>query len=251
MTFLPKFLTQPLSSLYRFCISLIICLVCSSTATAATQLVLADIADQLPPSLMARQILLQAYAQLAIEIKILELPNSRIKAMLENQSIDGMVYRLADSPLYDLQKITPALTYEEFAVFTVQKNFTVAGYSSLTPYLNGYRAGSKVLDDNLQGMRIETAPSMDSLFKKLAAGRTDTVIESRGSYCRVKKLGLDQIIMLEPALDKILGYHWLSARHQDLIPRLSAVLKKMEKDGSIRKIQEQTWKTYNANCAGA
>jgi polar amino acid transport system substrate-binding protein len=248
MTFLQKFYNSARTSLCLSCLSLLLTLANSSSATAATQLVLSDIPDNLPPSLMARQVLVHAYAQLGVEIKILELPNSRTKAMLANQSLDGMVYRLADSALSDLQKIPTSLSYEEFAVFTRNKKFTVEGYASLTPYLNGYRAGSKLLEDNLKGMRVETAPNQDSLFKKLAAGRTDTVIESRGAYCRLKQLGLSEIILLEPGLDKILAYHWLSARHQNLIPRLSAVLKKMEKDGSIRKIQQDVWKTYQAHC---
>lgn len=230
-------------------LSLLLALICLRPAEAATQLVLADIVDQLPSSLMAQRVLSQAYMQLGIEIKVLELPNSRTRILLENQELDGMVFRLADSDLFDLQKISTPITYEEFAVFTIHEKFKVDGYASLKPYLNGYLTGAKVLEDHLQAMRVETAPNQDSLFKKLAAGRTDTVIESRASACRLKKLKLSEIHMLEPALDKILGYHWLSARHQALIPRLNAVLKKMDQDGTIRKIQKETWKTYKANCA--
>lgn len=54
--------------------------------------------------------------------------------------------------------------------------------------------------------------------------------------------------MLEPSLEKILGYHWLSKRHEQLIPRLKSALRKMLSEGSIQKIQEQVLKENRLDC---
>lgn len=218
-------------------------------AARSAQVVLADITDNLPSSVMAQRVLVHAYMQLGIEVKILELPNFRTRNLLESQALDGVVYRLAESPIFDLIKIPVPISFEDFTVFSVNQHFKVRGYKSLQPYSIGHLTGARVLEDRLSGFRVDTAPNTESLFKKLAAGRTDTVIESRYSLCRARELGLNNIVMLEPSLEKILGYHWLSKRREELIPRVSAVLKKMQRDGSIQKIQEQVLKETRLACA--
>jgi hypothetical protein len=97
-------------------------------------------------------------------------------------------------------------------------------------------------------MRVETASSLESLFKKLDAGRTDLVIESRSSYCMLKSWKLNRITILEPSLEKILGYHWLSKRHADLLPKLAEVLATMKQDGTLKRIQDVATEDFNQHC---
>ncbi len=198
--------------------------------------------------MMAQRVLLHAYRQLGITVRFEELPNSRTRSLLDSQAIDGVDFRIMDSPVSDLEKIAIPIAYEEFVVFSVNRQFKVDGYRSLQPYTIGYLAGARIFEERLQGMKVDTAPNLDSLFNKLEAGRTDVVLDSRASYCIAGKLGLKNVRMLEPSLEKILAYHWLSKRHQALIPRLETVLKKMKQDKTIRKIQEETWKEFNAQC---
>lgn len=217
-------------------------------AVWSAQVVLADIIDSLPSSVMAQRVLVHAYKQIGVEVKFLELPNFRTRNLLESKAIDGVVYRLADNSIFDLIKIPVPITFEDFAVFSVNQQFKVAGYKSLQTYSIGYLSGARIFEDRLSGLRVDTAPNMESLFKKLAAGRTDTVIESRYSFCKTKELGLNNIVMLEPSLEKILGYHWLSKRREQLIPKLNAELRKMQREGTIQKIQEQVLKETRLEC---
>lgn len=145
----------------------------------SAQLVLADIIDGLPSSVMAQRVLQQAYKRIGVEVKFLELPNFRTRSLLESQGIDGVVYRLANNSIFDLIKIPFPITFDDFVVFSVDQQFKVAGYQSLQAYSIGHLAGARVFENRLSGMRVDTAPNVESLFKKLAAGRTDTVIESR------------------------------------------------------------------------
>ncbi len=105
-----------------------------------------------------------------------------------------------------------------------------------------------ISQDQLKGMPADTAPNLESLFNQLQAGRTDIVIDARSSYCKAKMMGLDKVVMLEPPLEKLLGYHWLSVRHRALIPRLDAVLKKMKREDTIKKLQDDAWRDFNAQC---
>lgn len=217
-------------------------------AQLPTELVFSDIVEVGPSSMMAQRILIEAYGQLGIKIKILTVPNLRTKSLLETKAIDGLVFRLSDKAIFDLQPVQVPITYEEMVVFSVKKRFTVNGYQSLQNYTIGYLSGARVFEERLKDMRVDTAPSEESLLKKLAAGRTDVVVDTLSSLCMAKKLGLKEIVVLQPSLEKFTGYHWISARHQAIIPKLETVLKKMSRDGSIKTIQERAWREFNAGC---
>ena len=212
------------------------------------QLIFTDIVDPLPSSIIAQRVLRIAYQRLGITLTFLLVPNLRTKSLLENHEVDGMVYRFSDKPLSNLVKVSVPITAEDFCVYAVNKKFTVNGYQSLRPYSIGYLNGAKIFDENLRDFQIETAPNEESLLRKLAAGRTDLVIESRASLCTVKKLGLTNIMMLEPSVDKVFGYHWLARNHQEIVPKIEQILKEMTHDGTIKKIQKQVWAEYNASC---
>ncbi|HTD05889.1 transporter substrate-binding domain-containing protein [Undibacterium sp.] len=221
----------------------------SNPALADDHLVFSDVIDLRPGSVIAQRVLTDAYKRIGVSVRFEQLPNSRAKSLIEAGELDGAAYRIIDSPVGDLQKIAPPITYEEFGVFSVDKQFTVAGYESLRPYSIGYLAGAKLLEVKLRGMRVDTAPNMESLFRKLEAGRTDLVVDSRASYCELKGWGLHRVVLLEPSLEKFLGYHWISKRHEALIPKLEAVLRKMSQDGTLRNIQEAALKDFQAQCA--
>jgi polar amino acid transport system substrate-binding protein len=217
-------------------------------AYCQSHLVFSTIVDQRPSAMMAQRVLTQAYKQLDVTVSFEELPNQRARALQESNVLDGVDYRIMDSPVGDLQKVSISVGYEDLVAYSNGKRFKLEGYKSLQPYTIGYLSGAKVFEERLQGMEVDTAPNLESLFRKLDAGRTDIVIDSRSSYCKVSKLGLHNIVMLEPSLERLPAYHWVSKRHKDLIPRLEAVLKKMAQDGTIRKLQEEAWKDYVAQC---
>lgn len=215
-----------------------------------SQLVLSTLVDDLPSAVMAQKVLIEAYRQLGVKIIFEKTPNSRGRSLLDARLIDGVAFRIVDSEVSDLKKIPVPINYEELVVFAVNKRFKVRGYTSLSSYSIGYLDGARIIEDRLKDMRLEAAPSTESLFKKLVAGRTDIVVHARSSFCTARQLGLTDIEMLSPSLEKIVGYHWLSARHAALIPKLGSVLNKMRRDGSIKKIQDEVMRDFNARCAG-
>ncbi|WP_188565369.1 substrate-binding periplasmic protein [Undibacterium terreum] len=216
--------------------------------SSQAQLVFAVSLDQGPSALMAQRVLLEAYRQLGISLRFEALPNPRIVGGVNAGSIDGVDFRIANTQLGDLQKIAVPIAYEELVVFSTGKRFKVAGYHSLQAYSIGYLSGAKIFEEKLKGMHIDAAPNLESLFNKLDAGRTDVAVDARASYCKARKLGLNKVIILEPSLEKILAYHWLSKRHENLMPKVEGVLKKMKQDDAIRKIQEEVWQEFNAHC---
>ncbi|MBI3285689.1 MAG: transporter substrate-binding domain-containing protein [Burkholderiales bacterium] len=216
-------------------------------ATEVLQIYMPDVPR--PSTEIARRILTQAYGRLGIPINFFAAPAARGLSMWNNGEIDAVGARLLDSGLPDAIKIPVPIVYEEGVVYTVKRRFKVAGYDSLKPYTVGYIANIAYLKDKLKVVPHQiTAPNLESLFRMLAAGRTEVAVDSRYAQCTAKKLGLNEIAILEPAVDAGLGYHYLHARRQSLAAPLERVLRAMEKDGTLKKIQDETMREFMAQC---
>ncbi|MCH8621500.1 transporter substrate-binding domain-containing protein [Undibacterium sp. TS12] len=202
-----------------------------------------------PSTMAAQKILGTAYAQMGIKVNFIALPAARAMSMWAAGKLDAYSAKIIDSGLPDSVKSSVPIMIEEAVVFATKKNFTVDGYDSLKPYQVGYVSGVTYFEDRLKNVpQKETAPNLESLFRKLDAGRTDVAVDSRFAFCLVRKLGLNQVHMLEPSLERRLGYHFLHSRHQHLLPELDNVLRAMEKDGSIKRIQEEVMQEYMTQC---
>ncbi|GGC64993.1 substrate-binding periplasmic protein [Undibacterium terreum] len=201
-------------------------------------------------NLMAEKVLEEAYRKIGIQLVLERLPFARMTYLIEADELDGIAFGLVEPEKFakNLVKIPIAVSYSDTVAFSTDKIFAVAGYESLRPYSIGYIAGVKSIEIPTAGMRVDPAPNLESMFKKLASGRTDIAIDNRQTICVARKLGLSNIHILEPSLLKISAYHFIQKKHHELIPRLTEVLSRMEKDGSIRRIQETTLRDYVENC---
>ncbi|MFZ6735178.1 substrate-binding periplasmic protein [Undibacterium sp. Ji42W] len=204
-----------------------------------------------PSTVMAQRVLSKAYEQLGIKVNFITTPAARAVSMWNAGRLDGVAAKVIDTGLPDSIKVEIPVVYEEAVAFATKKNFAVDGFDSLKPYVVGYVSGITYLEDRLRNVaHKETAPGLESLFRKLDAGRTDVAVDSRFSFCLVRKLGLNNIHIIEPSLEKRLGYHFLHTRHQQIASALEPVLRNMEKDGSIKKIQEEVMQEFMEQCTG-
>lgn len=200
-------------------------------------------------SVMAQKILRHAYAKIGIKINFLPLPAARSTLMWEDGRLDGLSYRLIDSQLENGIRLTIPITKGDVVAFSIKQRFEIAGYDSLQAYLVGYMAGVPFLLERLKNVpRKEPAPSIESLFRKLQLGRSDLVLESRLSSCFAQKMGMSNIVILEPALETILGYHYLHIRHKKLAEALEKILRNMERDGTIKKYQDEATREFMLRC---
>lgn len=223
------------------------CVVTQAHAIESLQISIPEI--KRPSTSMAQKILLKAYAQLGIQVHFVSVPAVRGLAMWDANRIDGIAIRFLDYGPPDSIKISESVAYDEAVVFTLTKKFTVDGYASLKPYVVGYIAGVSVFLDRLKAIpNKEAAPNLESLFRKLQAGRTEVAIDSRHSLCLAKQLGFKDIVILEPSLEKAPGYHYLHQRHANLVAPLETALRGMEKDGTIRQIQQEVMQEFMAQC---
>lgn len=197
---------------------------------------------------MAQRVLSAAYKELGIDVAFMPLPIRRGYAQAEAGEVDGLGMTVTLELAANLLRIDVPISYEETAVWATRRDLVPNGFASLQPFLVGHIAGIRYFEHRLQGMRTDPAPNLEALFRKLELGRTDVAVESRFNGCLVRQLGLNKVVLLQPSLEVLAGYHFVHNKHAALVPRITAVLRKMEGDGSIKKIQAAALKEFQAQC---
>ncbi|MBY0572236.1 MAG: transporter substrate-binding domain-containing protein [Undibacterium sp.] len=204
--------------------------------------------DKRPSIVAAQRVLQVAYARLHIQVEFINAPPKRVDADFKNGVIDGMSYRYSAAPDPLVVLIQTPITYDDLVVFSAGTNLKVEGFPSLRPYTVGYIRGTNFLETQLIGISTETAPTSESMLRKLVAGRTNLAVDARSSLCVAQQLGLKKIYVIEPALAHLPGYFVLQKKHQAQAQPLENILKKMEKEGEIQKILTLATKEFMAKC---
>jgi len=190
-----------------------------------------------------------AYQKMGIEIKILNFPGERAIRTSNQGEIDGELFRNIDvSQRYsNLQIIPIPIASTDVVVFSKIK-FPVKSWESLRPYSIGVERGFKFVETNTQGMKIHTINTIKKTFQLLVLDGVDVVVQSRieGLY-EIKNLGIKGIHVLEPPIAIEPVYHHLHKKHTSLIPKVTRILLKMEKDGELLKIKNEVIKNYLNN----
>jgi len=197
-----------------------------------------------PASDIAEQVVREAYRRLGIKLVVHKLPGERTLLYANNGKMDGELYRkLGMEREYPNLVIVPVpLQTYEIVIFSHGTSFVVSGWESLRPYALGFVRGIKIVQENTLGMRVEAVPTMRQAFEKMMMGRTDLVLGNRASGMAViKSMNLEGITVLEPALASFPVYHYLNKKHEDLVPQLTSVLRQMQADKTIEKIQKSVW----------
>jgi polar amino acid transport system substrate-binding protein len=197
-----------------------------------------------PASDIAEQVVREAYRRLGIKLVVHKLPGERTLLYANNGKMDGELYRkLGMEREYPNLVIVPVpLQTYEIVIFSHGTSFVVSGWESLRPYALGFVRGIKIVQENTLGMRVEAVPTMQQAFEKMMMGRTDLVLGNRASGMAViKSMNLEGVTVLEPALASFPVYHYLNKKHEDLVPQLTAVLRQMQADKTIEKIQKSAW----------
>jgi len=194
-----------------------------------------------PATDIAEQIVREAYRRLGIHLVVHKLPGERTLLYANDGTMDGELYRkMGMEQEYPNLVIVPVpLQVYEIVIFSHGKSFVVSGWESLRPYTLGFKRGIKIVQEKTRGMRVEAVPTLPQAFEKMMMGRTDLVLGNRSSGMAViKALNLDGVTVLEPPLASFPVFHYLNKKHEDLVPRLTLVLREMQADKTIERIQK-------------
>ncbi|XLZ68781.1 transporter substrate-binding domain-containing protein [Massilia sp. SR12] len=194
-----------------------------------------------PATVIAEQIMREAYRRLGINLVLHRLPGERTLIQANEGKMDGELYRkLGMEREYPNLVIVPVpLQTYEIVIFSRGTSFVVNGWDSLRPYTLGFVRGIKIVQENTHGMKIEAVATMPQAFEKMMMGRTDLVLGNRSSGIAViRALNLEGISVLEPPLASFPVYHYVHKRHEALVPELTRMLRQMQADKTIERLQK-------------
>ncbi|MFZ6861516.1 substrate-binding periplasmic protein [Undibacterium sp. Ji67W] len=193
-----------------------------------------------PATSIAEKIIETAYQRLGFHIFINYLPGERSLRSANNGETDGELYRkLGMERDYPNLVIVPVpLLIYDIVIFSNGTNFVVNGWESLRPYTIGFVKGIKIIEQNTVGMRLESAPTLRQAFQKMLLGRSDLVVANRASGLdALNEMKQSEITMLSPSLTIFPVFHYLNKKHAELVPALTEILQKMQKDKTLENIQ--------------
>jgi len=186
----------------------------------------------------SRLVLEQAYAQLDIEIETRAWPSERALVSSNYGNLDGEVIRInqVGKQYANLIRVPVPVNHFDAMVFTKSSSIVVDGWESLKSLSVLMRIGSKYAEFGIQSPNVRKLPSYEEVFQTLNNSRFDVAVSTRiiGTQ-EIKKLGLKDVLMIEPPLHSYDLFHFLHRKHESLVPNIESVLKKMERQGEIKK----------------
>lgn len=191
------------------------------------------------------EVLIEAYKRIGIAVEIKRYPAALSIQLANRGDVDGEVVRVAeiDRKYSNLIMVPVPINSMEGMVFTKNRIFPVKGWKSLEPFIVGIRRGIKFAEINLDAREIISVTDNKQLLEMLHLGRIDvavlphlpglvTLLENK------KYKDLDIKILPDP-IEVFPLYHYLHKRHAHLLPKITNVLKDVEKEGFIKKVRAQ------------
>ncbi|QTA93179.1 substrate-binding periplasmic protein [Desulfonema magnum] len=199
----------------------------------------ASVADDL-----SEAVLREAYKRIGLQIVVKKFPAKRALLMANNGRTDGELFRIIGTEKHcpNLIRIPVPIIFFKGSVFTKNTDFPVKGWDSLKPYKIGIVRGIQFSDAPTKQMKRYDFNLIEELFKSLDKGLIDIALYAhldglvfiknhfKGSGMRV----------LEPPLVELPLYNYLHKKHKKLVPKITSVLQKMEQEGMIQKIVQET-----------
>lgn len=187
---------------------------------------------------------IEVFRRIGMDADIVWLPGERSLINLNNGIDDATVVRIAglEGKYPSLRRVPEPIMHWEFVAFTRNTDFETSDWSSLIPYNVAFINGWKILEDNVTGTRSLTkVKNTEQLFDLLLSDRTDVIIYEKweGLYV-IATRGLNEVRTLQPPLAIPQMFMYVHERHEALIPKLNAALKKIKEDGTYQSIFDRT-----------
>lgn len=209
----------------------------AAQASVAAPLVVSQIENDII-SVIAFQIMKEAYRRLGIDAETEILPNERALHDANNGATDAENIRKAGiEKIYsNLIPVSEPVLNFDVMVFTTGLTFAMNGWDSLRPYSICLLRGMKVAEDGTAGMRQLISSTPEQVIRMLAAGRCDVAVLGRGIWTEIDRLRVGSFRALEPPVATVPLFHYVNRRHADLAPKLAEMLRQMQLDGTIDRV---------------
>ncbi|GAB5559018.1 MAG: hypothetical protein SynsKO_06650 [Synoicihabitans sp.] len=212
-------------------------------ATAPEKLVLVvGVAPQHPYLRKHISFLREVLASQDLELEVQRHQSARCFELSNSGQVDGELWRIdgVDQDYPNLIQVPVALWSHPELAF-VKEDIVLEDWASLAPYRVAYRVGTKIVENNIEGIVANKVPleTIEAGFDLLAAGEVDVVVSDNivGSLLlqedRYRDSGIRQI---QQPLDSALLYTYLHRKHAYRITALAEAIKRAKRDGTYERL---------------
>lgn len=230
-----------LNKLHRVCALLATLAALASPAGAAEEMRIATGHGAI--SQTALSVLREAYRRVGIPVRETATQADQALKEANRGELDGVPARVAglENRYPNLIRIPVAVVTVDAMAFGNKVPLVLHNWDSLRPYRIGILKGVQYAADGTRGMQVESFGDNAQLFAKLESEEIDFAVATRiEGVLMMRELRTKRVTMLEPPLGRVVLYHYLHASHRDLVPKLTASLTAMEREGRMRHILQQT-----------
>lgn len=212
-------------------------------ATTPEKLVLVVGVDPQHPYLRKHiSFLREALASIDLELEVQRHQSARCFELSNSGQVDGELWRIhgIDAEYTNLVRVPVALWSHPELAF-VKSDLELDGWASLSPYRVAYRVGTKIVENNIEGIVTQKVPlqTIADGFDLLTAGEVDVVISDNivGSLLLEEDKYRDSGIReIERPLDSALLYTYLHHKHAARIPALVEAIKRAKRNGTYERL---------------
>lgn len=190
-----------------------------------------------------RRVLTEAYAELGYMVAIWKLPAERALILANDGMVDGEAARVPviekDCP--NLVRVPTPIYINRIAVLTKRTDYDPSmGFEGLAGYRLSVRNGYKFLEKATMGMDRHTVSSYEKLLALLESDRVDFgLAEYFDILPTLAEVPLEGVKVLDKPLAINPMYHYLHRKHEKLVPKINAVLRRMDAQGRMEAIAHE------------
>ena len=195
----------------------------------------------------------EVFRRAGLGIKLEKFPPERGLIQANAGQLDGDLTRIAglNKTYQNLIQVPEKLVDWYFVAFARNTKLSNANWDTLKPRLVGHIKGWKIYEQNLpKETNVTVVNDEEQLFNMLDKNRIDIALyEQHMGLALIKKMGIKNIHVVEPALVKKEMFIYLNKRHADKIPAIVTALRAIKADGTYSKICHEKLDQFGASDA--
>jgi polar amino acid transport system substrate-binding protein len=185
-------------------------------------------------------IVAEAFRRAGLQVKMVRVSPERALLNANSGIEDGVSARIAglDKTYTNLVRIPEKVLDFPFVAFATQSKFNNTNWETLASVSVGHIQGWKIFEQNLKpGTTITVVDTAEQLFTMLDKNRIDVALYERWlGLSLAKKMGLNNIRVVEPTLADREMFIYLNKRHADKIPAITAALRAIKEEGYYTRV---------------
>ena len=221
----------------------IILLLLTSVASAGENLVFSTGVDTLEQGISVK-VIQEAYQLIDLDVDIIRYPNMRSLMKSNSGEVDGELSRISNinQKFKNLLQVPVEINYIDGYAFSAKKNLQVLDWESLRDFELVCVRGLLFVEKNLSSRNMQCYPvsTYSQAIDLLQKGRFDiTVLPEITGLSIIKKNQAKDVYIQGNRLIRVDLYHYLHKKNKHILPKISAILHKMQTSGRIEEIRAE------------